>query len=461
MVSNFEFLGKYWPDMAQMGKLAELYLYADTNACIYKIGVLAERVAREICAIEKIDLPEQARHNDRLRGLKRAGLLPKRIDGMFYTIRKAKNEAVRGDLDSRERAEALLQLAFHLCCWLMEVYGDWDFRAPAYAVPEDATRDENFAALLQAQEEKINALMATVDPIRTAASDRDKSDRARKACAAAEELPVTAAETDGIRAEPVRMDVAVLPVINYALQQNGAVMIQSVTLENTSDGDLEDLDLEICAIPGFALPFAQHIALLPANKTLTVSRPKLILNGEFLGAMTEKVNGVLHVKLRSADGVLVSDNVEATVLAFDEWHGLELYPELLAAFVTPNHPELAPIIARATEFLEPMDRGYVYGRLSIPGSQPGPGPGGRHFYRHQGAGHRLCGAAGQLRTGGTAGPSVRYGAEAKTGHLPGPDAVVCLLSGGGGPASHPHHQRRPYFHRPLAGREDVPGVCPG
>jgi len=351
MVSNFEFLGKYWPDMAQMGKLAELYLYADTNACIYKIGVLAERVAREICAIEKIDLPEQARHNDRLRGLKRAGLLPKRIDGMFYTIRKAKNEAVRGDLDSRERAEALLQLAFHLCCWLMEVYGDWDFRAPAYAVPEDATRDENFAALLQAQEEKINALMATVDPIRTAASDRDKSDRARKACAAAEELPVTAAETDGIRAEPVRMDVAVLPVINYALQQNGAVMIQSVTLENTSDGDLEDLDLEICAIPGFALPFAQHIALLPANKTLTVSRPKLILNGEFLGAMTEKVNGVLHVKLRSADGVLVSDNVEATVLAFDEWHGLELYPELLAAFVTPNHPELAPIIARATEFL--------------------------------------------------------------------------------------------------------------
>ena len=46
MASNFEFLAKYWPDMAQIGKMAELYLYADANACIYKIGVLAERVAQ-------------------------------------------------------------------------------------------------------------------------------------------------------------------------------------------------------------------------------------------------------------------------------------------------------------------------------------------------------------------------------------------------------------------------------
>ena len=59
MTSNFEFLSKYWPDLCQLGKMAELYLHADANACIYKIGTLAERVAQEICNFEKVDLPEQ------------------------------------------------------------------------------------------------------------------------------------------------------------------------------------------------------------------------------------------------------------------------------------------------------------------------------------------------------------------------------------------------------------------
>ena len=129
MASNFDFMAKYWPDIAQIGKMAELYLYADANTCIYKLGVLAERVAQEICTFEKIDLPEQTTHADRIRALKYADLLPKRIDDMFYTLRKARNDAVHSGLDSQERAAALLHIAFDLCCWLMEVYGDWSFHA--------------------------------------------------------------------------------------------------------------------------------------------------------------------------------------------------------------------------------------------------------------------------------------------------------------------------------------------
>ena len=104
MASNFEFLAKYWPDMEQIGKMAELYLYADAKTCVYKIGVLAERVAQVICAIEKIQLPEQTTHADRVRALKHADLLPKRIDDMFYTLRKARNDALHMGMDSRERA---------------------------------------------------------------------------------------------------------------------------------------------------------------------------------------------------------------------------------------------------------------------------------------------------------------------------------------------------------------------
>lgn len=350
--------------MAQIGKMAELYLYADANACVYKIGMLAERVAQEICSFEKIELSEQPTHADRIRALKYADLLPKRIDDMFYTLRKARNDAVHMGLDSQERASALLHLVFNLCCWLMEVYGDWSFNPPEYHTPQDDALNKDFRTILQTQEDKINALAEAVEAIRTAASDAPKEDRIAKGSQAAKELPLTNEETDSIGNEPVRMDVTVLPVINYAMQQNGVVAIQTITIENTTDTVFENVDVEITAVPEFALPFTRHIDHLPANKTITISRPKLILNGAYLAGMTEKVSGVLHIELKMGQDVLVSDNVETAVLAFDEWHGIGLYPELLAAFVTPNHPVLARIIARATEFL-----GQWTGNTSMDGYQ--------------------------------------------------------------------------------------------
>lgn len=57
----------------------------------------------------------------------------------------------------------------------------------------------------------------------------------------------------------------------------------------------ENVDIEITATPAFALPFTRQSFI--GKKTVTISRPKLILNGEYLAGMTEKVTGVLHVEL--------------------------------------------------------------------------------------------------------------------------------------------------------------------
>ena len=150
---------------------------------------------------------------------------------------------------------------------------------------------------------------------------------------------------------PIRMDAAVTPVIHYALHQGGAAAIQSITIENTSDTAIENADLSITASPEFALPFCAHIDLLPAGKTLTLSRPGLILNGAYLAGMTEKFTGILRIALTQGETSLALHNAETTVLAYDEWQGTGLYPELLSAFVTPNHPEVARILSRASYFL--------------------------------------------------------------------------------------------------------------
>ncbi|MCM1166815.1 MAG: hypothetical protein NC401_12485, partial [Ruminococcus sp.] len=57
-MSNFEFLRKYWPALAQIGETAENYLFTDPNSCLIKLGMLAERLVLEIFAFENIPQPD-------------------------------------------------------------------------------------------------------------------------------------------------------------------------------------------------------------------------------------------------------------------------------------------------------------------------------------------------------------------------------------------------------------------
>lgn len=40
MVSNFEFLEKDFPVLANFGELAEKYCYSDSNSCLMKLGMI-------------------------------------------------------------------------------------------------------------------------------------------------------------------------------------------------------------------------------------------------------------------------------------------------------------------------------------------------------------------------------------------------------------------------------------
>ena len=75
MKSNFDFLNRYWPALAQIGATAETHVYSDPNACIYKLGMFAERLVQEILVFEHIAEPTvDNTHANRIRILKRAGL---------------------------------------------------------------------------------------------------------------------------------------------------------------------------------------------------------------------------------------------------------------------------------------------------------------------------------------------------------------------------------------------------
>ena len=142
-------------------------------------------------------------------------------------------------------------------------------------------------------------------------------------------------------AEKYRVVFSFVPVINYALQQNRIPAVRRMIVVNDSDEPLEGADLKIEASPAFARPFLRRIELVPAHGSYEIKDPELVLCPEFLSALTEKCAGVLAVSLMRGTECLYSCDSRITVLAYDEWSGASAFPELLAAFVTPNHPEIA------------------------------------------------------------------------------------------------------------------------
>ena len=181
MKSNFDFLNRYWPALAQIGAAAENYLYSDPNACIYKIGMFAERLVNEIMVFEHISAPPvDNTHSNRIRLLKRAGLLPRDIDNTLYLLRKTRNIAVHTGADSVDDAKTLLSLMYNLAVWFMETYGDWGFIAPAFVMP-DENAQQDLEALLAEQEQTIKELTQRLEEVKTAASGSTKKERAKRA----------------------------------------------------------------------------------------------------------------------------------------------------------------------------------------------------------------------------------------------------------------------------------------
>ena len=180
MKSNFEFLKRYWPALAQIGEAAENYLYSDPNACIYKIGMFSERLVQEIMLFEHIDEPNTDNtHANRIRIIKRAGLLPREIDNTLYLLRKTRNDAVHSGTDSIDEAKTLLSMAYNLAVWFMETYGDWGYIAPDFSMPEEVPHID-FEAIVSEQERKIEELTKKLEEVTTSVSGTTQKERAKQ-----------------------------------------------------------------------------------------------------------------------------------------------------------------------------------------------------------------------------------------------------------------------------------------
>ena len=90
---------------------------------------------------------------------------------------------------------------------------------------------------------------------------------------------------------------------------------------------------------------------IPANGSIRLSSFNLTLSANYFTQLTERLSGNLKIEITAEAEPIFCQTYPIDILAYDQWGGLNVLPEMLAAFITPNHTAISPIIKRAASIL--------------------------------------------------------------------------------------------------------------
>lgn len=131
-------------------------------------------------------------------------------------------------------------------------------------------------------------------------------------------------------AEKVIFEGVFLPAINFPMQQNAVPILRQCILKNQTDVPIENIEISITSSPEFVIPWHKHIDLLPKDEYLSLGSVNLTFSAEYLFTLTEKLSGMLHVAVASGEELLAEITQPIDLLAYDQWAGSAIMPEMLA-----------------------------------------------------------------------------------------------------------------------------------
>lgn len=158
-------------------------------------------------------------------------------------------------------------------------------------------------------------------------------------------------------------------ILTYAIVHNGANIVRAIIIKNVSEADIDNLLVKISSDNGLTEDFSFGIEKIKPNEERHFKNLSITINAGYLASLTERSICQLTVSVFNDDKLLITEAVSVTVLAFDQWPGLQYTPELLAAFSMPNHPVVASMIQLASKYLEnwtqdPSLAGYQFEDLN-------------------------------------------------------------------------------------------------
>ena len=140
--------------------------------------------------------------------------------------------------------------------------------------------------------------------------------------------------------------------VNYSLLINNMTVIRFVEITNHSESPLENVTLVVSSDSSFSVHAQKNIDYIAPGDTLCISDLVPEFDPSVLASLSEKQTIVLSFILEKNQEILCEEKGSITILTLDEWSGSGLFPELLAAFSTPNAAGTNTILSRASVLLQ-------------------------------------------------------------------------------------------------------------
>lgn len=192
MKSNFAFLKSHFPVLANFGILAEKYCYSDSNSCIMKLGMIGETIVNLMLTYDKIKIPTDCNAVTKIKILSLQGLLTPDLSDILHALRKARNKAAHTNYENIKEGQTLLEMAYSLCEWFMQTYGDLQYKHCKFVMPTEADAQSITDNDDKAAEQKM---LEESEKIAAAAKAIAADERRKRALAAASQRQKSEAET--------------------------------------------------------------------------------------------------------------------------------------------------------------------------------------------------------------------------------------------------------------------------
>ena len=143
-----------------------------------------------------------------------------------------------------------------------------------------------------------------------------------------------------------------LPCVNYAALSSGIETCSTFIIGNHDDKDWHNITV---TIRGEKIADSiSHIDSIRQGQSFQLNTIKITPDINSLLASTETVKTTFSLKIEQGDETLWEREYPISLLAYDQWMGSAIMPELISAFVVPNQPLLSRVLVKAGKFLEEL-----------------------------------------------------------------------------------------------------------
>ena len=141
-----------------------------------------------------------------------------------------------------------------------------------------------------------------------------------------------------------------IPCVNYAMCLNKVAFFKYLDVTNTSGNDWHDVKF---SISGKYVKTSESIfSTIASNRSVRVENLVIVPDAEALVCLTEGVESNFVLEMSVCGEIIGSHEFPISLMAYDQWPGLNIMPELVASFVTPNAKFISRVLVAASHFLE-------------------------------------------------------------------------------------------------------------